>query len=162
MGAIAAGVHYIGTDIDHVTVDGNRRLAAAIGATDVEVIQAAAETFDAPNVDLVFTSPPYFDRERYSQADGQSWKKHGEGLDTWVDGFLRPVIQRAHKALSIDSYLVLNIDDLRERKVVIPLVARTIETAVSVGFNHVETLLMPLAAINRKSPSEPVLVFQKA
>ncbi len=160
LGAFAAGVHYTGTDVDIVTVEGNRKLAERLGA-NYDLIVAPAETFNPPKVDLVFTSPPYFDRERYSHAENQTWKKHGHDLDAWLEGFLRPVVERAHKALSGGGYLVLNIADLKERGKVVPLVSRTIELAVQSGFAHVKTLLMPLAAINRANPAEPVLVFRR-
>lgn len=160
LGAFAAGVRYIGTDVDAATVEGNRSLARAVGF-DADVRLCGAEDFAPPSVDLVFTSPPYFDRERYSDHEQQSWKRHGGSLDAWIAGFLRPVIQRAWDALPVSGCLVLNVADLKERSVELPIVRRTIETAREIGFDHTETLRMPLAAINRKAPTEPVLVFGK-
>lgn len=159
LGAYAAGVRYIGTDVDENTAEGNRRLAQAVGA-NAEILTAAAETFDPGKVDLVFTSPPYFDREMYAGGKSQSWRRY-DTLDSWVEGFLRPVIATAHRVLDEHGHLALNIADLKERNKVVPLVARTIETALACGFAHVDTLQMPLAAINRKSPTEPILVFKK-
>lgn len=160
LGAASVGVRYVGTDVDERTIEGNTRLASAIGA-DASLHLNAAEIFDPPRVDLVFTSPPYFDRERYSDAEDQSWKKYGTRLDAWVEGFLRPVIERAFRVLDAGQHLVLNVADLKEKGAVIPIVARTVSVACESGFNHVETLQMPLASMNRKSPVEPVLVFQK-
>jgi transposase len=160
LGAAAAGVRYLGTDVDSLTVEGNRRLAETVGV-DADVRLTPAETFDPPKVDLVFTSPPYFNREKYSLDDAQSWRKYGKTLDAWVTGFLRPVIERAWTSLSKGNYLILNIADLKEGSKVIPLVERTIESACAVGFLHAETLRMPLGAIKRKAPTEPVLVFRK-
>lgn len=155
LGAHAAGVHYIGTDVDPETIEGNRTLAKAIGS-DAVLHLCPAEDFTPPKVNLVFTSPPYFDRERYSQEEGQSWKKY-ESVEAWMEGFLRPIIARAHKALRSNTCLVLNIADLAE----MPLVERTIVVAIAAGFLHAETLKMPLSAINRTAPMEPVLVFRK-
>lgn len=159
LGAHVAGVCYIGTDVDEETVEGNRKVAATIGS-NATLHLAAAEAFDPGSIDLVFTSPPYFDREAYSEAAKQSWMRYGD-LRAWLDGFLRPVIQRAHNSLRVGAHLVLNIADLNERGRVVPLVAKTIETALACGFDHVDTLQMPLAAINRKSPTEPILVFKR-
>lgn len=161
LGAAAAGVQYIGTDVDAATVDGNLRLAAAVGS-HAQVVQCPAENFTPPNdVSLVFTSPPYFNREQYSEGEKQSWKRYAS-LDAWIGGFLRPVIDRAKMCLRSEGKLVLNIADIRRRdKVVLPLVTKTIETAIESGFRHVETLQMPIGSINRISASEPILVFQK-
>lgn len=71
------------------------------------------------------------------------------------------MMERAQSALQTNGHLVLNIADLKVSKATIPLVEKTIETALATGFLQVETLLMPLAAINRKAPTEPVLVFRK-
>lgn len=163
LGAVAAGVRYVGTDVEPETVVGNRRLAELLGAGEhVTLHQCGAEEFDPPAVDLVFTSPPYLDRERYSNLDEQSWRKHGSVLGAWVDGFLRPVIKRAYRALSPGRYLVLNVADLRQRGKVVPLVGRTVAAAVGAGFVHEATLEMPLAVVNRKAGAfEPMLVFRR-
>jgi hypothetical protein len=163
LGAVAAGIRYIGTDVDPETVEGNRRLASLLGVDgQVTLHQQAAEGFDPGPVDLVFTSPPYFDRERYSAAPEQSWKKHSGGIDAWVHGFLRPVIERAHQALPVGRHLVLNVADLRQGRKVLPLVDLTVTTAVGVGFTLETMLEMPLAVVNRKAGAfEPVLVFRR-
>ena len=43
---------------------------------EVEIINCCAEDADLPKetFDLVFTSPPYFNIERYTQENNQSWK----------------------------------------------------------------------------------------
>lgn len=162
LGAHVAGVNYIGTDVEEETVEGNRQLNEALGARH-EVVLSPAESFDPPKVDLVFTSPPYFDCERYSQNGKQSYKQHGASFEGWIDGFLRPVIRRAKAALGGggQGFLILNVADIRnKRSAVVPIIDRTITTALEIGFRHVVTLQMPLAAINRNRPSEPVLIFQ--
>jgi DNA modification methylase len=163
LGAVAAGIRYIGTDVEAETVEGNQRLASLLGAGgQVTLHQQAAEGFDPGPVDLVFTSPPYFDRERYSTASEQSWRKHSGGIDAWVQGFLRPVIEHAHQFLPAGRHLVLNVADLRQGRKVLPLVDLTVTTAVGAGFTLETTLEMPLAVVNRKAGAfEPVLVFRR-
>ena len=160
LGAHVAGVVYIATDVEPRTVDGNRALAEALNA-NAEIHCARAEDFSPSAMDLVFTSPPYFDRERYSSNENQSWKQHGKNLETWIEGFLRPVAVKAFAALRGGKHLVLNIADIKEGNSRLPLVERTVAVALESGFLHVETLLMPLAAISRIAPTEPILVFQK-
>lgn len=150
---------YVGTDVEPFTVEGNARLAQVLGYA-AALHCTPAETFDPPKINLVFTSPPYFDRERYSQAKSQSWRRYAT-LDAWVAGFLRPVTERAYRALSRGEHFVVNIADLKTRGGTVPHIERTIGAAQEVDFTHIETLIMPLAAINKRSPTESVLVFRK-
>lgn len=159
LGAVASGIRYIGTDVDEETVDGCRRLTAAVNANAMLHL-AAAELFDPPPVNLVFTSPPYFDRERYSQNENQSWRRY-KTLDAWCENFLRPVIARGASALLPDGHVVINIADLKRGSKTVPLVELTIAAAQAAGLTHTETLLMPLASAGRGTPVEPVLVFKK-
>lgn len=154
---------YIGTDVEPETVDGNNRLAARLGCADKCVVhEHRAEAFDPGPVDLVFTSPPYFDREQYSTSDAQSWVRHGGSLESWVDGFLRPVICTAHARLPVGGALVLNVADVRHGRKKYPLVDRTVAAAIGEGFVQEASLWMPLARINRTAEEarEPILVFR--
>jgi hypothetical protein len=58
--------------------------------------------------DLVFTSPPYFDTERYSNEDTQSWKRYSKP-EQWTQGFLVPLIKTSHRVLKKGGKLILNI-----------------------------------------------------
>ena len=66
-------------------------------------------------LDFVFTSPPYFDRERYSDDDSQSFKKFNN-YDSWRDGFLRPTLTTAYEYLRNDRYICWNIADIKVGK----------------------------------------------
>ena len=49
-------------------------------------------------LDMVFTSPPYFDREQYSEDDEQSFKSYPMYSD-WRDNFLkRPTLTNAYES----------------------------------------------------------------
>lgn len=157
VGAMAAGVRYIGTDVEPETVEGNQKLIEVLGGKH-EVHLSPAESFDPPKVDLVFTSPPYYDRERYSQRAEQSYK--GRSVDAWLNEFLRPVIEKAY---SVAPVLAINIADLWTRKGTIPLEQHTIDLALETGFQHETTVKMPLAKLNRPKDRawEPILVFRR-
>ena len=66
-------------------------------------------------LDFVFTSPPYFDRERYSNDESQSFKKFSN-YDSWRDGFLRPTLTTAFEYLKNDRYILWNIADIKMGK----------------------------------------------
>jgi DNA modification methylase len=63
-------------------------------------------------LDFVFTSPPYFNREMYSDDDTQSYKSHGEYAD-WRDNFLRPTLETSVRYLKNDRYLCWNIANIK-------------------------------------------------
>jgi len=93
----------------------------------IEMINKPAEdvTLDQ-KFDFIFTSPPYFDLERYSDDEMQSWKrykvpkhfdvKHNDRddcyLNRWLEGFLFKSIDNSYNALDKDGYIVINISDV--------------------------------------------------
>lgn len=165
LGAHVAGVRYVGCDVDEATVSGVRALGERLGA-DARVVQASAEEFDPGAVGLVFTSPPYFDRERYSEAGAQSWRRYGSDVESWVGGFLCPVLTTAARSLPPGGPLVLNVADVRSGsgRRPVPLIELTERVAGECGFSLLERLWMPLARLNRtpEAAREPVLVFSRA
>lgn len=60
--------------------------------------------------DFVFTSPPYFDTEQYSDDEGQSFLNYTT-LDSWLTDFLFKVIDGTWLALQDGGILALNITD---------------------------------------------------
>jgi len=161
LGAAAAGVMYLGTDVEPSTVAGNLALAQVL-RTDAEVVESPAESFDPGPVDLVFTSPPYFDVERYGPSANQSWQQ-GLSFEEWCSSFLRPVVQQAHQSLKSGGYLILNVADIKVRKGALPLVAETEQSALEAGFIQEDTVWMPISSLNRDPAQarEPLLVFRK-
>ena len=67
--------------------------------------------------DISFTSPPYFDTEKYSDSDTQSYKKFNT-YDVWIDGFYRNTIYNSCNALKLDGTFAINIfekvDNIKE------------------------------------------------
>jgi DNA modification methylase len=154
LGAFAAGVYYIGTDVDPETVAGNKALAERLGFDASEVHEAPAEIFDPGLIDLVFTSPPYFNRELYL-GERQSWKSYPT-FEGWEESFLLPVIQRAFERLPIGGHLVLNVADVRHGRRTYPVVDSVLRIADRVGFQPQDRLWMSI-----ERAREPLLVFSK-
>ncbi len=112
LGAIAADVNYIGTDPCTETYEGLQQIKEEWGSLNrtIEIHQEGSETFWPPycEVDLCFTSPPYFDWEKYSEEDTQSYKKYPTTKE-WLDGFLLNTIDRCHYGLKPGGILALNV-----------------------------------------------------
>lgn len=83
--------------------------------------------------DFALTSPPYFDTEKYG-GDDSSWKRHAGGYETWVDGFYRPLLVKAHAALRPGAVFALQVGNQRY-----PLEETAKTLAPEIGFDFVET-----------------------
>ncbi len=80
-----------------------------------ELICSPAEEADlskyAGLMDIVFTSPPYFNVERYSYDDTQSWVRHKK-IDDWNTLFLQKAVNNVWKTLRKGGILMVNISDV--------------------------------------------------
>ena len=75
----------------------------------------AAEDFDFTpyydTFDIIFTSPPYFNVERYSYDDTQSWVRY-KTIDEWNSQFLHKAIDNMWPTLKTGGKLCINISDV--------------------------------------------------
>ena len=80
---------------------------------DITIFNDCAEDVDYGDkkFDLVFTSPPYFDLERYTAETNQSWKRYKK-LNDWLENFLFASIENAWNHLEEGGHLILNISDV--------------------------------------------------
>ena len=98
-------------------------------------------------LDMVFTSPPYFDREQYSDDDAQSFKSYPLYHD-WRDNFLRPTLENAYNSLKSDRYLLWNIADIRvSTSVFHPLEQDSIDIIESLGGEYKGKLKMLMTSM---------------
>ena len=81
----------------------------------VEFICSPAEDVDFTKYndtfDTVFTSPPYFNVERYSYDDTQSWVKYKE-INEWNEHFLQRTLKNLWCSVKSGGYLLVNISDV--------------------------------------------------
>ena len=96
---------------------------------------------------MVFTSPPYFDRERYSDDEEHSFKSYPMYYD-WRDNFLRPTLENAYNSLKSDRYLLWNIADIKTGKDTFqPLEQDSIDIIESLGGVYKGKLKMLMASM---------------
>lgn len=95
-------------------------------------------------VDMVFTSPPYFAKEAYSEDPTQSYKKF-TGYDAWREGFLRPTLKTAVEWLRNDRYLLWNIADAKFGADMLPLEEDSRNILLELGMEYKGVLKMSLA-----------------
>lgn len=64
------------------------------------------------DIDLVFTSPPYFDYEDYSKNPGQSIEQYPT-LEAWLHGFLFDMLDKSWNCLVSGGYLIIHLTDVK-------------------------------------------------
>lgn len=111
--------------------------------------------------DLIFTSPPYYSQEIYSEELSQSCNKYKE-YNEWLKSFLYIVVDQSYRILKKDGYLVLNIKNLQNIKI-----ADDLCTYCEKDWNLNKTYHMRLAnsCYNRRVGdtfhTEPIFIFSK-
>jgi len=62
-------------------------------------------------VDLIFTSPPYFNIEKYSEEESQSWMRY-KTIDVWNTHFLHKALGNMIQTLKSGGTMLINISDV--------------------------------------------------
>lgn len=153
---------YIGTDPATRTFADLGSLQSELSnvCTDlnVQLFCCGSENFKLNRkVDLVFTSPPYFDKEKYFDEETQCWKMFSDS-DNWVKGYLVPTLSTAAANLKPGGRIVLNVSDsLRDM---------ILSAASSVNLRLVDELELIVGRDHfakrlgkSTTRSEPILVF---
>jgi len=114
VGFLASGAEsYIGIDPNTKLQDPYRKIVDLSGAEkETRFICSPAEEADLTGVevDFVFTSPPYFTLERYSDEETQSWKRYPK-IEEWLEGFLFPTLDKCWSVLSEGGRILVNVAD---------------------------------------------------
>jgi hypothetical protein len=126
-------------------------------------------------LDFIFTSPPYFDRERYSDDETQSFKKFSN-YESWRDGFLRPTLTTAYEWLRNDRYILWNIADIKIGKSFYPLEQDSIDILTELGMEYqgkIKMTMSPMTGVDLSNVKnsmkingefykyEPIFIFYK-
>lgn len=139
--------NYIGVEPNTETIKYlnyfNECIEEAVGVKGT-IIQNVSEEYKPTDIDLAFSSPPYFNLEKYSDEDTQCMVRY-RTLDEWFSGYVEPTIENIYKGLNSDGIFATNIADYKtygnkEYKVV----EDWIKTAERIGFKHTSTIKMML------------------
>ncbi|HET6142537.1 MAG TPA: DNA methyltransferase [Candidatus Acidoferrales bacterium] len=121
-------------------------------------------------VNLIFSSPPYFDCEKYTHEATQSWVKCQREnpkatRDAWLTEFIGDTLDNCRYALKPGGILAINIADVKGYP---DLSRRFVEFAECHGWRLVDTMKLSLSKImgaKRKYAGthkyEPIFVFRK-
>ena len=126
----------------------------------IDIYKQGSETLrpESETLDLCFTSPPYFDTEKYSDEPTQSYKKFPT-KDEWVNGFLKSTIENCYYGLKNNCYMLINIANTPKYKFI---EEETVKISNQIGFKQEPTVELILSSIAGKGiKTEPVFVFKK-
>lgn len=117
-----------------------------------------AEESPTGSWDVCFTSPPYWDTERYSEEPTQSCVRY-KTYSEWLDGFLRRTVEIAVAGLRGDGLLVLNVAATKRCKA---LPEDTVSVCRGSGMTLIRRWRYLLGATTKGGMKhEPVFVFAK-
>jgi hypothetical protein len=108
------------TDVKYTGVDPNTNLFPGYNqiidtfAKDKSKYNLINSTFEDVNLgnnmyDMVFTSPPYFDLETYTNNETQSIFQYKNEKE-WTDLFLKTSLKKSYNHLNIGGYICININ----------------------------------------------------
>lgn len=121
MAALAYGCCYTGTDPNKCMQKKYKNMINFFGRSTnkYKVYQTGFENFTSEEnfYDLVFTSPPFFDLESYSQDKTQSIQKY-KTLESWKNNFLFHCFEKSIKALKVGCHMAIYISDYKGTKYV--------------------------------------------
>jgi hypothetical protein len=152
---------YIGTDPSTLTYRGLCKMRDDFSylGKNVELHCLGSESYlpKENSIDLCFTSPPYFDTERYSEEETQSYLKY-PNYQEWINGFLYQTLKNAKRGLKKGGYLLLNIANAGK----LPIEHDALELAKKLNLVYKCDLKLSLSALNSQGfKYEPIFVFNK-
>ena len=103
--ALSLGIEYYG--IDPLTADRTNEMIKYFGGTG-DCISGCSEKLDYsifPNVDLCFSSPPYFDLETYSNDPTQS--SQYKAYTDWLELYWRETVKKCYDKCKFFSFLAV-------------------------------------------------------
>ena len=157
LGALRNGVNYFGTDPNYMLTEKlidmvcdyykansidffyskEEQLIQSEFGQHIEIYTSGSEVFH-PNLesemDLCFSSPPYFNLEDYRIGE-QSWYK-GMSYQQWVDSYLRPTIENCYTYLKPGGHFICNVKNFNG----IDLENDVCSISETVGFEYAEYL----------------------
>ena len=154
--------HYIGTEPSSKTYDGLLKMKKDFSYLnkEVDIYKLGSEDYipEKESLDLCFTSPPYFDTEKYSEESTQSYIKF-PSVDKWVNGFLRKTIENCYYGLKKNGYMLMNIANTPKYKFI---EEQTVKISKELGFAQEDALQLTLSSVMGAGYKyEPIFVFRK-
>jgi len=149
LGTAAAGWKYVACEPNVTTYNNLLRIVNFLNIHNlVELHNIPFEEFDLnniPEVDVVLTSPPYFNLETYSDDTTQSYNKYND-IQNWLDNWLLKMIEVCAEKLTSNGLSCWNVMDFKSTKIVEAVINKHDE----MGFQLINTLGIDSPFVNYK------------
>lgn len=120
LGSLTLTRKYLGIDPSREQIEGCRKMLRSLALVShgkATLYEARAEEFLPQwlprSVDLILSSPPYYDTERYSEELTQSYVRY-PNYRTWLQEFVEVVLANAHRVLKKQGYMVINAANVQQ------------------------------------------------
>jgi len=152
---------YIGVDPCTATYEGLVKLKNTVDHNkQVTILKIGSEDYEPEkdSLDICFTSPPYFNTEKYSDETTQSYIKF-PNTEVWLRKFIGTTVSNCVYGLKSGGYVIFNIANVKSFP---DLEIKFLKLMKMFEVTHVDTLKYSLSAICKAGfKYEPVFVFQK-
>lgn len=139
LGAVSNGCDYIAFEPNTTTYSNLQKMVdfLNIGSKVILICDDALnmKKYNLPMVDMVLTSPPYFDLEIYADEPTQSISKT-DTYNEWADGFLRELIKLGIDHLNTDGISCWNVGKVGKND----MNDDVFKYHTELNFTHVDTL----------------------
>lgn len=177
LGAIKSGVKkYIGTEPCTVTYENlinmyektyelmQQDSLFPIEKMQIDIRKIGSQDFvpQSQSIDFCFTSPPYFNTQKYSEQETQSWKRY-DTKETWLNDFLKKTFCNCYIGLKSGCYMLINIANV---STYLQLQEDTVRVAEQVGFKLQKTYRYALSGLSKREQGQkykyqPMFLFKK-
>lgn len=125
-----------------------------------KIYKDVSEEFTMPkeSIDFAFSSPPYFDVERYCEEETQCYIKYPE-YDNWLEGYVRPTLVNIYNMLKSGKVLAVNVANNKNHNIKDDWQ----KIAEEVGFTYETTIVFDLSKCGKdnRNDKEGILIFRK-
>ena len=118
LGSVASGKKYIGFEPCSETYENLKRLQSYLGLQNVTLYNDVAENmnkYDFENVDIILTSPPYFNLEIYSLKGSETQYSN---YQDWLTKWLSPLIEQSVGRLNSTGWSCWNVHNIGKMKII--------------------------------------------
>lgn len=170
LGAMASKheIKYVGTDPWKATVLAGKKIIQDFDFGDhAKILNCGSESSKIlalkDSVSLVFSSPPYYSKEVYSDDESQAYSG---GYESFLQDYWKKTCENAKEVLVDDGVFILNMSRKHKK---LNLLQDMIEIVEDVGFVEVERLHMKFSKSHLSGKvggeelmkMEPIVVFRK-
>ena len=158
LGSSLVKMYYIGSDPSIKSYKGLKEMQKDFNI-EGELYCIGSEDFnvDMESLDLCFTSPPYYDTEKYSEEESQSYIRY-PSKEEWIWGYLYKTYQNCYRGLKRGRRMIINIANVKSFT---DIEEKSILVAKECGFKLEDEWKLSLSRHKGGYKYEPIFIFKK-